>query len=107
MGVGDTIYDGDEMRQWLEAQAQHYVLAVPCTHRIWTVGRQGEVPVLADNVPEGAWARVSAGEGSHGPRWYDWPCFCTAQRGNSGQGTLVARAPPIRRSAPTTGCMHR
>ena len=73
--VGDTIYGGDEMRQWLEGRGQHYVLAVPCTHRVWTVGRQVEAQALADDVPEEAWVRVSAGAGSQGPRWCDWTCF--------------------------------
>jgi len=73
--VGDTIYGGDAMRQWLEEQGRHYVLAVPCTHGLWTAGRQVEAQMLADDVPEAAWTRVSAGAGSQGPRWYDWACF--------------------------------
>jgi SRSO17 transposase len=70
--VGDTIYGGDELRRWLEAQRRAYVLAVPCTHGLWTMGQQVEARTLADGVPATAWARLSAGEGSQGPRWYDW-----------------------------------
>jgi SRSO17 transposase len=70
--VGDTIYGGDELRRWLEAQQRAYVLAVPCTHGLWTMGQQVEVRTLADDVPATAWARLSAGEGSQGSRWYDW-----------------------------------
>jgi SRSO17 transposase len=70
--VGDTIYGGDELRRWLEEQQRAYVLAVPCTHGLWTMGQQVEARTLADGVPETAWARLSAGEGSQGPRWYDW-----------------------------------
>jgi SRSO17 transposase len=70
--VGDTIYGGDELRRWLETQGRPYVLAVPCTHALWTMGQQVEVRTLADGVPATAWARLSAGEGSQGPRWYDW-----------------------------------
>ena len=25
-------------------------------------------------LPEGAWQRLSAGDGSQGPRWYEWAC---------------------------------
>jgi SRSO17 transposase len=81
--VGDTIYGGDELRRWLERQARAYVLAVPCTHGLWAAGRQVEARVLAAGVPDDAWGRLSAGEGSQGPRWYDWACL-----------TLPYNAPP-------------
>jgi SRSO17 transposase len=70
--VGDTIYGGDELRRWLETQGRPYVLAVPCTHGLWTAGRQVEAQALVADVPESAWARLSAGAGSQGLRWYDW-----------------------------------
>jgi SRSO17 transposase len=72
---GDTVYGHDELRRWLEEQGCGYVLAVPCTHLIWTAGRQEEVQNLAANLGEDAWARLSAGPGSQGPRWYEWACF--------------------------------
>ncbi len=73
--AGDTIYGGDEMRRWLAEHERSYALAVPCTHAIWTAGRQVEAQAYADGVPDDAWARLSAGEGSQGPRWYDWACL--------------------------------
>lgn len=73
--VGDTIYGGDELRRWLDDQARRYVLAVPCTHPIWTRAQQLEAETLATQVPEDAWARLSAGDGSQGPRLYDWACL--------------------------------
>jgi SRSO17 transposase len=73
--VGDTIYGSDELRHWLEAQGRHYALAVPCTHGIWSAGQQVEAQALADGVADEGWARMSAGEGSQGPRWYDWACL--------------------------------
>jgi SRSO17 transposase len=72
--AGDTVYGHDELRRWLEGQGRGYVLAVPCTHLIWTAGRQEEVQTLAAHLAEDAWARLSAGAGSQGPRWYDWAC---------------------------------
>jgi SRSO17 transposase len=73
--VGDTVYGHDELRQWLEEQGRSYVLAVPATHRVWTAARQVEARVLADGLAEEAWTPLSAGEGSQGPRLYDWACF--------------------------------
>jgi len=92
--VGDTIYGSDEMRHWLEAQGRHYALAVPCTHGIWSAGQQVEAQALADGVPEEGWARLSAGEGSQGPRWYDWACLALPYAASSGNAhwLLVRRS---------------
>ena len=73
--VGDTVYGGDELRRWLEGQGRRYALAVPCTHGVWTAGEQVEAQALAEALPADTWARVSAGEGAEGPRWYDWACL--------------------------------
>jgi SRSO17 transposase len=73
--VGDSVYGHDDLRVWLEEQGRCYVLGVPCTHLIWTMGQQLEAQVLAAQLPLEAWARCSAGEGSQGPRWYDWACM--------------------------------
>jgi SRSO17 transposase len=70
--VGDTIYGYDELRLWLEKQQKHYVLAVPETHTVWVQGRQQPVGLLAALIPQEAWAVLSAGEGSKGPRHYEW-----------------------------------
>ncbi len=72
--LGDTVYGGDELRRWLEDQGRPYVLAVAATHGIWTRGAQVAARALADALPADAWARQSAGDGSQGPRWYDWAC---------------------------------
>lgn len=73
--VGDTVYGHDDLRRWLDAQDRNYVLAVPCTHGVWTQGRQVEAQTLVDHLPPTAWTRLSAGAGSQGPRWYDWGCL--------------------------------
>jgi SRSO17 transposase len=73
--VGDAVYGNEELRHWLEEQGRNYVLCVPCTHGIWTAGEQVEAQTLADQLPEEAWSRLSAGEGSQGPRWYAWACL--------------------------------
>jgi SRSO17 transposase len=70
--VGDTVYGYDELRLWLEQQQQNYVLAVPETHQVWVQGQPQPVGLLAALLPEEAWAVLSAGEGSQGPRLYEW-----------------------------------
>jgi SRSO17 transposase len=70
--VGDTIYGSDELRTWLEGQQQPYVLAVAETHPVWMAGRAQPVGLVAALLPDEAWAPLSAGEGSQGPRLYRW-----------------------------------
>ena len=48
------------------------MLAVPSTHAVWSRGRPRTVAELAAALPTRAWARLSAGQGSQGPRLYDW-----------------------------------
>jgi SRSO17 transposase len=91
--VGDTVYSGDEVRRWLEGQGRSYVLAVPSTHGIWTRAHQQTVEHLVQHlVPADAWVRLSAGEGSQGPRWYDWACLRLPYATAAGKGQwLLAR----------------
>ena len=70
--VADTVYGYDEMREWLESRQQKYVLAVPETHTVWSQGEQQPVGLLAALLPAEAWVPLSAGEGSQGPRLYEW-----------------------------------
>jgi SRSO17 transposase len=70
--VGDTVYGYDELRLWLEAQQKNYVLAVSETHQVWVQGQSQPVGLLAALLPDEAWVVLSAGEGSKGPRLYEW-----------------------------------
>src|SRR5712691_5982718 len=70
--VGDTVYGYDEMRSWLENQRRNYVLAVPETHLVWIAGEPQPVGLVAALLPAQAWVVLSAGEGSQGPRLYEW-----------------------------------
>src|SRR6266851_301755 len=58
--------------EWLEAQQKNYVLAVSETHQVWVQGRPQPVGLLAALLPDEAWVVLSAGEGSKGPRLYEW-----------------------------------
>jgi SRSO17 transposase len=70
--VGDTVYGYDELRLFLDAQQKKYVVAVPETHMVWVQGRPQPVGLLAALLPPEAWVVLSAGEGSQGPRLYEW-----------------------------------
>jgi SRSO17 transposase len=70
--VGDTVYGYDDLRLWLDEQKQAYVVAVPETHPVWMAGQQQPVGLVAALLPTKAWVVLSAGEGSKGPRLYEW-----------------------------------
>jgi SRSO17 transposase len=77
--VADSVY-GDTRRlgMFLEEREQPYVLAVSGKAYVWAGFRQHRVGVVLDCLrqeellPEEGWKRVSAGDGSKGPRLYDW-----------------------------------
>ena len=75
--AGDTVYGHDRrLRQWLEEQKIPYVLAVKNNEPLWVDMEDGAAQVaarrLAQQIPAYQWERLSAGEGSKGPRIYDW-----------------------------------
>jgi SRSO17 transposase len=91
--TGDTVYGVDRgLRPWLEAERHAYVLAVPKTHRVW-LGQQPHTARAAfAHLPAEAWQRLSAGEGSQGPRWYAWAWIPLSGASPTGWGRwLLAR----------------
>jgi SRSO17 transposase len=71
--TGDSVYGHDRrLRMWLEAQPQAYVLAVSGQAYVWLGWRQRQVKTILAILPEAGWMRCSAGEGTKGPRWYNW-----------------------------------
>src|SRR5215210_632747 len=81
--VADSVY-GDSRRLgiFLEESKQPYVLALSGKAHVWSGFYQHRVSTLLDALTEGelpfaqaaeeGWKRLSAGEGSKGPRLYDW-----------------------------------
>lgn len=72
--TGDEVYgDNRSLRVWLEQQDLHFVLAVRSNQYVWTERlRQETVEQLGHAVPGKDWHTLSAGDGTKGPRWYDW-----------------------------------
>lgn len=83
--TADTVYGHDtHFRRFLEANEQPYLLAVPSNQPLFDGETRATVGVIAAAFPEGAWARASAGDGSKGPREYDWAvrgCGAVDERG--------------------------
>ena len=69
--AGDSVYGADHaIRRWAERHGLGHVLAVTSGQRL------GFRPVTAwiKDLPADAWRRLSAGDGTKGPRLYDWAC---------------------------------
>jgi len=71
--TGDCVYGNDRrLRRWLEARPQAYVLAVSGKEYLGVRGQQRQVKTILASLPAAGWSRLSAGDGTKGPRWYDW-----------------------------------
>jgi len=75
--LADEVYGkSQELRRWLEEQRQSYVLAVSCNLGVRLAGQKPRearrVDEIVAGLPAEAWQCLSAGEGSKGPRLYDW-----------------------------------
>lgn len=72
--TGDSIYGGDRaLRLWLEQRRQAFVLGVKSNESLWWQGSaETEAREIAASLPSERWERLSAGDGSKGPRLYDW-----------------------------------
>jgi SRSO17 transposase len=71
--AGDSVYGDDRrLRMWLESLPRAYVLAVSGKEYVWLGWRQRQVKTILPALPADGWERLSAGDGTKGPRWYDW-----------------------------------
>ncbi len=96
--VADTVYGGNlELRTWLEAQHQPYVMAVasdePVVLEVPALGvRRLEVRDVPVRLDGPSWQRLSMSEGSKGPRLFDWACVPVWHQGcDDGWHSLLIR----------------
>jgi SRSO17 transposase len=91
--TGDTVYGHDgTFRRFLEGNGQPYLLAVPSDRPRLDGQYRSTVGAIADEFPAGVWRRASAGDGSKGPREYDWAAEAFGAVGERGwQLWLVVR----------------
>lgn len=71
--TADEAYGGDsKFRRWLEQRQIGYVVAVPSSAPIVSLGGDSRADRLVADAPQQAWKRLSCGEGAKGPRLFDW-----------------------------------
>lgn len=76
--TADSVYGSERaLWLWLARRHQPFVLGVRSTERVWLIDadgsrRQRTVVQAAAGVTPADWQRHSAGDGTQGPRWYDW-----------------------------------
>lgn len=71
--TGDTVYGSHRpLREGLEARSQAYALAVSCQEQVEGEGERKRADRLADGLKPDQWQRITVGEGSKGPRDFDW-----------------------------------
>jgi len=71
--TGDTVYGSHRpLRAGLEARQQAYALAVSCQEQVEVQGERKRVDRIADGLAAEQWHCLSVGNGSKGPRTFDW-----------------------------------
>lgn len=85
--TADEAYGGDsKFRRWLEQRRIGYVVAVPSSAPIVTVGGDSRADRLVADAPQQAWKRLSCGEGAKGPRLFDWAVATLPTLSEAGPG---------------------
>lgn len=71
--AADAVYGSDDpFRKEIEDRGLGYVVGVRTDQAVWTGFRQVRVRSLLATIPADGWRRLSCGNGSKGPRLYDW-----------------------------------
>jgi SRSO17 transposase len=71
--TGDRVYgQARQLRLWRDGRLQASVLAVAGQEDVRLDGRPRQVKPLVAALPPAGWTRLSAGDGTKGPRGDDW-----------------------------------
>lgn len=71
--LGDSVYGSHRpLRKGLEERSQAYALAVACKEQVEVGGTRQRVDRVARTLTSSDWQRLSAGDGSKGPRFFEW-----------------------------------
>jgi len=77
--AADTVYGVGDIEMALRRAGKGYVLGVASSHHFGSWGDKPPVAGTADDIAKGlgasAWKRLSAGNGTKGPRLHDW-AYC-------------------------------
>lgn len=83
--LGESVYGSNRaLRSGLEERWQAYALAVACQEKVEVQGRSQRVDHVAQHLTPDSWQRLSAGDGSKGPRLFDWAQVPIAGREKQG-----------------------
>jgi SRSO17 transposase len=71
--LGDSVYGSHRpLRTGLQERGQAYALAVACKEKVEVHGTRKRVDQVTRTLVPADWQRLSAGDGSKGPRLFDW-----------------------------------
>ena len=85
--TADEAYGRDgKFRAWLEQRRTGYVVAVDSRQAVPGDAGSSRADVLAAHAPDQAWKRRSCGNGSKGPRVFDWAAATLPQDGSEPPG---------------------
>jgi SRSO17 transposase len=85
--TADEAYGKDgKFRDWLEQRRVAYVVAVPKSQAVAGDTGKSRADVLTAHAPDQAWKRRSCGNGSKGPRAYDWAAATLPEDGTEPPG---------------------
>jgi SRSO17 transposase len=112
--AADSVYGIGALEMDLRKAGKGYVLGVASTHQFNSWLRQPAVSGTAEEIMQrldaSAWRRLSAGEGTKGPRLYDWAYLeladLDASDYGSGQSGLWTRGLLIRRNLADGACAY-
>jgi SRSO17 transposase len=88
--AADSVYGVGDVEMALRRAGKGYVLGINSNHSIKFWGKGGSAGAtagdIAQNLPSAGWRRLSAGEGTKGPRLYDWAYVALANLDCSAYG---------------------
>jgi SRSO17 transposase len=74
--AADSVYGVGEVEMALRRKAKGYVLGIASNHSVKSWGKAKPIAGTAGSIAQGLapaeWRRLSAGDGTKGPRLYDW-----------------------------------
>ena len=92
--AADRVYGTGDIETMLRKAGKGYVLGVAANHVVRSWGKPqligGHASKIAQNLPKRAWRRLSAGEGSKGPRLHDWAYLELADLDAGGYNSALA-----------------
>lgn len=79
--LGGEVYGNTyKLRNWCMERKQPFALGVSTRHCMWVDSKQVRMGALLSQVRSDQWVRLSTGDGTKGPRRFDWTLIHRAQQ---------------------------